>query len=56
MLPDLKEKKNLTIILATNKIELIQQISDTILVLKKGKISKVIPTNEINKIKVEPYF
>jgi len=53
---ELKNKKNLTIVLTTHNIELIQQFSDSILILKKGKISKLISKTEINKTKIESYF
>jgi len=56
MLQDLRENENLTIILATHKIEVIQQISDAILILKRGKINKYVPKTEMHKIKIESYF
>jgi ABC-type multidrug transport system ATPase subunit len=56
MLNDLKEKENLTVILTTHKIEVIQQISDAIIILKRGKINKYIPRTEIHNIKLESYF
>ena len=56
ILTELREKKNLTIIIATHKIEVIQQISDTILILKRGKISKFAPKNELDKSTIETYF
>ena len=56
ILTELREKENLTIIIATHKIEVVQEISDTILILKRGKISKFAPKNEIDKNKIESYF
>ena len=56
ILTELREKENLTIIIATHKIEVVQQISDTILILNRGKISKFAPKNEIDKSKIESYF
>jgi len=56
MLNDLKVNENLTIVLATHKIEVIQQISDAILILKRGKINKYVPSTEMHKIKIESYF
>ena len=56
ILKDLRKDQKLTIILATHKIEVIQQISDAILILKRGKISKFAPKTEIDEIKIESYF
>jgi len=56
MLNNLREKENLTVILTSHRIEVIQRISDAILILKRGKINKFIPRNEIHKIKIESYF
>ncbi|MBY9013074.1 MAG: ABC transporter ATP-binding protein [Candidatus Lokiarchaeota archaeon] len=56
ILKDLRKDEKLTIILATHKIEVIQQISDAILILKRGKISKFAPKTEMDEIKIESYF
>jgi len=56
ILKDLRKDQKLTIILATHKIEVIQQISDAILILKRGKISKFAPKTEMDEIKIESYF
>jgi ABC-type multidrug transport system ATPase subunit len=56
ILKDLRKEEKLTIILATHKIEVIQQISDAILILKRGKISKFAPKTEMDEIKIESYF
>jgi len=56
ILIELRGKKNLTIVIATHKIEVVQEISDTILILKRGKISKFAPKNEIDKSMIESYF
>ena len=56
ILTELREKENLTLIIATHKIEVVQEISDTILILKNGKISKFAPRNEIDRIKIESFF
>jgi len=56
VLIELREKENLTLIIATHKIEVIQEISDAILILKKGKISKLAPKNELDKSQIESYF
>ena len=56
ILTELKEKENLTIIIATHNIEVVQEICDAILILKRGKISKFAPINEIDKKKIESYF
>ena len=56
ILMELREKENLTLIIATHKIEVIQEISDAILILKKGKISKFAPKNELDGSKIESYF
>ena len=56
ILTELREKEKLTLIIATHKIEVVQEISDTILILKNGKISKFAPKNEIDRSKIESYF
>ncbi len=56
ILTELREKEKLTIVIATHKIEVIQEISDAILILKRGKISKFAPINDIDKNKMESYF
>ena len=56
ILKDLRKDEKLTIVLATHKIEVIQQISDAILILKRGKISKFAPKTEMDEIKIESYF
>ena len=56
ILTELREKEKLTLIIATHKIEVVQEISDTILILKNGKISKFAPRNEIDRIKIESFF
>ena len=56
ILRELREKEKLTIVIATHKIEVVQEISDTILILKKGKISKFAPIKEIDKNKIESYY
>jgi ABC-type multidrug transport system ATPase subunit len=56
MLTNLKERKNLTLVITSHNIELIRQISDAILILKRGKISKLVPKDEIDKIKIESYY
>ena len=56
ILRELREKEKLTIVIATHKIEVVQKISDTILILKKGKISKFAPIKEIDKNKIESYY
>ena len=56
ILTELRERENLTIIIATHKIEVVQEISDVLLILKKGKISKFGLNNEIDKSIIESYF
>lgn len=56
MLINLKEKKNLTLVFTSHNIELIRRISDAILILKRGKISKLVPKDEIDEIKIESYY
>ncbi len=56
ILKELREKKTLTIIIATHKIEVVQQISDTLLILKKGKIVKFAPKSELDNSMIESYF
>jgi len=55
-LNEIREREKLTIVIATHKIEVVQQISDTLLILKKGKISKIAPKNEIARSKIKSYF
>jgi len=56
ILTELRERENLTIIIATHKIDVVQEISDALLILKKGKISKYALKNEIDKSMIESYF
>ena len=56
ILTELREKENLAIVITSHKIEVVQQISDTILILKRGKISKFAPKNEIDNKMIESYF
>jgi len=56
MLNDLRVNENLTIVLATHKIEVIQQIGDAIIILKRGKINKYVSKTEMPKIKIGSYF
>lgn len=56
MFINLKERKNLTLVVTSHNIELIRQISDAILILKRGRISKLVPKNEIDGIKIESYY
>ncbi|MFW9950589.1 MAG: ATP-binding cassette domain-containing protein, partial [Candidatus Thorarchaeota archaeon] len=56
MLNDLRENEKLTIVITSHKIELIQRMSDTVLILKRGKISKIVPKIEMSNINIESYF
>ena len=56
MLNDLRVNENLTIVLATHKIEVIQQIGDAIIILKRGKINKYVSKTEMPEIKIGSYF
>ena len=56
ILRELKEKEKLTIVIATHKIEVVKEISDTILILKRGKISNIVSKKEIDRSKIESFF
>ena len=53
---DLNEKKDISIILTTHKIDLALQICDDLIILKRGKINKFLTNEEFNKIEIETYF
>ncbi|MFW9784403.1 MAG: ABC transporter ATP-binding protein [Candidatus Heimdallarchaeota archaeon] len=52
----LHNRKNISIILTTHKIDVYQQICDEILILKQGKINKTITREEFNETKIKSYF
>ncbi|MFX1288241.1 MAG: ABC transporter ATP-binding protein [Promethearchaeota archaeon] len=56
ILNDLRKNKKLTIVITSHKIELIQKMSDAVLILKRGKISKIVPKTEMRTINIESYF
>jgi len=53
---ELKEDKNISIILTTHNIDVFQQICDDLIILKKGKINKAITREEFNEIQIKSYF
>jgi ABC-type multidrug transport system ATPase subunit len=55
-LKELRDKENVSIVLTTHKTEILTQICDEIVVLKKGKISKSLTKEEFKEIKIESYF
>ncbi len=55
-LNELRAKENVSIILTTHKIEILIQICDEIIVLKRGKINKSLTKEEFKEIQVESYF
>jgi ABC-type multidrug transport system ATPase subunit len=52
----LRVKENVSIILTTHKIEILTQICDEIIVLKRGKINKSFTKEEYKEIQIESYF
>ena len=55
-LNELKDKENVSIIVTTHKTEILTQICDEIIVLKKGKINKSFTKEEYKGIQIESYF
>ncbi len=53
---ELKKKENITIVLTTHKIDLLQQICDELIILKRGKLQSLISKENIDKIEIESYF
>jgi len=53
---ELKIKKKITIILTTHNIEVFRQISDDLIILRKGKINKSFSKEDLNEIEIESYF
>ncbi|MFX0021484.1 MAG: ABC transporter ATP-binding protein [Candidatus Hermodarchaeota archaeon] len=53
---ELKYKKKISIVLATHKIEVFQQICDSLIVLKQGKINKTFINEEFNETEIKAYF
>jgi len=52
----LRAKENVSIILTTHKTEILTQICDEILVLKRGKINKSLTKEEYKEIQIESFF
>ena len=55
-LNELRDKKKVSIILTTHKTEILTQICDEIIVLKRGKINKSLTKEEYKEIQIESYF
>jgi ABC-type multidrug transport system ATPase subunit len=53
---ELKKKENVSIILTTHKIDVLQQICDDLIILKRGKITKMVTKEESSEIQIESYF
>lgn len=53
---ELKKKENITIVLTTHKIDLLQQICDELIILKRGKLHSLILKENFDKIDIESYF
>jgi ABC-2 type transport system ATP-binding protein len=56
LLKELKEQENNTIVLTTHKIDILPQLCDDLIVLKRGKINKFITKKDFNSIEIEKYF
>ena len=55
-LKELKKKENITIVLTTHKIDLLQQICDELIILKRGKLNSLISKENFDKVEIESYF
>jgi len=55
-LKELKKKENITIVLTTHNIDLLQQICDELIILKRGKLNSLISKENFDKIEIESYF
>jgi ABC-type multidrug transport system ATPase subunit len=55
-LKELRDKENVSIIVTTHKTEILAQICDEIIVLKRGKINKSFTKEEYKGIQIESYF
>jgi ABC-type multidrug transport system ATPase subunit len=55
-LKELRTKEKITIILTTHNIEVLQQICDELIILKRGKISKSITKEDYNEVKIKSFF
>ena len=53
---ELKNNKNISIILTTHNIDIFRNICDDLIILKKGKIGKTVTGEELNEIEIESYF
>ena len=53
---ELKNDKNISIILTTHKIDVFQQLCDDLIILKKGRISKTFSCEELNEYEIKSYF
>jgi len=55
-LNELRDQENVSIILTTHKTDILTQICDEIIVLKRGKINKSFTKKEYKEIQIESYF
>ncbi|MFW9952488.1 MAG: ABC transporter ATP-binding protein [Candidatus Thorarchaeota archaeon] len=56
-LQNLKKERNVTIILTTHKMDVLSQIYDDLIILKRGKINKFITKKDTyEEFKIESYF
>ena len=55
-LNELRDKEKVSIILTTHKTEILTQICDELIILKRGKINKSLVKDEYKEIKIESYF
>ncbi|MFX0038879.1 MAG: ABC transporter ATP-binding protein [Promethearchaeota archaeon] len=53
---ELKNNEKISIILATHKIEVFQQICDDLIILKQGKINKAFLNEQFNETEIKSYF
>lgn len=56
LLIELNKKELTTIILTTHKIEILKEICDEMIILKKGKINKSLKNTEFNEIDIKSFF
>ncbi|MFX1572583.1 MAG: ABC transporter ATP-binding protein [Promethearchaeota archaeon] len=53
---ELKKKENVSIILTTHRIDVFHQLCDDLIILKKGKITKLATKKDYAEIQIETYF
>lgn len=53
---ELKQKRNLTVILTTHNIDVFHQICDQLIILKKGKINKTVTKEQFDDVDIKSYY